>query len=92
MLKSSLEDYALDIVNKIDSSMVNFESMPAVCVFARILLGLAGINKLKKFKDKFNKRYCYNDYSLGSGIFSCLTYNTLVTLYGTFVYIKDYKY
>lgn len=47
---------------------------------------------LKKFKDKFNKTYCYNNYSLGSGIFSCLAYNTLVTLYGTFVYIKDYKY
>ena len=91
-LKSSLEDYASDIVNKIDSSMVNFESMPAVCVFARILLGLAGINKLKKFKDKLNKTYRYNDYLLGSGIFSCLAYNTLVTLYGTFVYIKDYKY
>lgn len=96
-LRESLKNYASYTVDKIgEKSAINFEAMPAVCVFVRILLGLAGVEKDGKAKgDKLNRKFKYNKFDFGSGIIGCLAYNTVVALYESlnevdFKVIEDY--
>lgn len=81
-IRSDTTDYINSIFKTVSKPEV-INSMPGVKVFFRILLGIAGVEKADKgMKDdgtgiETNRKYTFNGWDLGKGLFALIAYSTL---------------